>query len=42
MYQFSVTREFEDFILGDWMKKSEWFDIKLLVDLQGGHNKIRS
>jgi len=36
MYRFSVTREFEDFSLEDWMENSHWFDIKLLVDLQGG------
>ena len=35
MYRFSVTREFENFTLEDWMDNSRWFDIKLLVDLQG-------
>jgi hypothetical protein len=35
MYQFSVTREFEDFSLKDWLDNSKWFDIKRLVDLTG-------
>ena len=39
MYWFSVTREFEDFTLDDWMANSEWFYIKVLIDLQGGDNK---
>ena len=39
MYRFSVTREFEDFTLEDWMENSKWFDIKLLIDLQGGDNE---
>jgi hypothetical protein len=39
MYRFSVTREFEDFTLEDWMDNSKWFDIKLLVDLNGGEFK---
>jgi hypothetical protein len=39
MYRFSVTREFEDFTLEDWMDNSKWFDVKLLVDLQGGDNE---
>jgi hypothetical protein len=39
MYRFSVTREFEEFTLEDWMDNSRWFDIKLLVDLQGFDNE---
>ncbi len=39
MFRFSVTREFENFTLEDWMENSKWFDIKLLVDLQGFDNK---
>jgi hypothetical protein len=35
MYRFSVTREFEDFTLEDWLDNSKWFDIKRLVDLTG-------
>jgi hypothetical protein len=35
MYRFSVTREFEDFSLEDWLDNIKWFDIKLLVDLTG-------
>jgi hypothetical protein len=36
MYRFSVTREFEEFTLEDWLDNSKWFSIKLLVDLNGG------
>jgi hypothetical protein len=36
MYWFSVTREFEEFTLEDWLHNSKWFSIKLLVDLNGG------
>jgi hypothetical protein len=39
MYRFSVTREFEDFSLEDWLDNSKWFDIKLLVDLTGASFK---
>ena len=38
MFRFSVTREFESFALEDWLENSKWFDIKLLVDLQGFDN----
>jgi hypothetical protein len=40
MFLFSVTREFESFTLEDWLENSKWFDIKLLVDLQGQHKVI--
>jgi hypothetical protein len=36
MYRFSVTHEFEEFTLEDWLDNSKWFSIKLLVDLNGG------
>ena len=36
MYRFSVTREFEEFTLEDWLDNSKWFSIKLLVDLNRG------
>jgi hypothetical protein len=39
MYRFSVTREFEEFTLEDWLDNSKWFDIKLLVDLNGASFK---
>jgi hypothetical protein len=39
MYRFRVTREFVDFTSEDCMDNSHWFDIKLLVDLQGCDNK---
>jgi hypothetical protein len=35
MFPFSVTREFENSTLEDWMENSKWFDIKMLVNLQG-------
>ena len=38
MFCFSVTCELENFTLEDWMENSKWFDIKLLVDLQGFNN----
>jgi hypothetical protein len=39
-YWFSVTRKFEDFTLEDyWLDNSKWFDIKLLVDLNGASFK---
>jgi hypothetical protein len=39
IFCFSVTHECENFTLEDWMENSKWFDIKLLVDLQGFDNK---
>ena len=38
MYRFAVTREFESFTLEDWLDNSKWFDIKLLIDIQGTQN----
>jgi hypothetical protein len=38
MYRFAVTREFESFTLEDWLENSKWFDIKLLIDIQGTQN----
>jgi hypothetical protein len=41
MFRFSGTCEFENFTLGDWIENNKWFDIKLLVDLQG-YDKTKS
>ena len=38
MYRFAVTRESESFTLEDWLENSKWFDIKLLIDIQGTQN----
>jgi len=34
-FRFYCTREFEDFILDDWIDNKKWFDIKLLTDICG-------
>ncbi|KAG7347926.1 centromere DNA-binding like protein [Nitzschia inconspicua] len=33
--RFHVTREFNNFTIEDWCTNSRWFDIKLLVDVDG-------
>jgi hypothetical protein len=38
MFRFSITREFENYTLEDWCDNSKWFDVKLLVDVQGTNN----
>jgi hypothetical protein len=35
MWHFHCTREFMDFTLDDWLDNSKWFDIKLLVNVNG-------
>ena len=35
MYRFFCTREFANFTVDDWINNSAWFDVKLLVDIQG-------
>lgn len=31
--QFFITREFEEFTVGDWLDNGKWFDVKLLVNV---------
>jgi hypothetical protein len=42
MYRFNTTREFEEYTIEDWSDNSKWFDVKLLVDIQGTNNKEKS
>jgi Centromere DNA-binding protein complex CBF3 subunit, domain 2 len=32
---FFLTKEFVDFTVGDWCENKKWFDVKLLVDVNG-------
>lgn len=40
MYRFFVTSEFKDFTVEDWMDNEKWFDIKLLIDVNGSDNTV--
>ncbi|KAG7364177.1 centromere DNA-binding like protein [Nitzschia inconspicua] len=40
--RFHVTREFNDFTIEDWCTNSRWFDIKLLVDVDGISDRTAS
>jgi hypothetical protein len=33
-YRFECTNEFVDFTPEDWIQRDNWFDVKLLVDVQ--------
>ena len=37
-YRFETTGEFRDLTVEDWLDNSKWFDIKLLVDVNGSDN----
>ena len=37
-YRIDCTGEFEDMSLDEWLDNSKWFDIKFLVDVNGGDN----
>jgi hypothetical protein len=42
MYRFNATREFEEYTLEDWSDNKKWFDIKLLVDINGTEAKKKT
>jgi hypothetical protein len=40
MYRLLCTGEFKDMTVADWLDNSKWFDIKLLVDVNGSDNTV--
>lgn len=38
-FSFYCTREFEDFDVNDRLNNEKWFDVKLLTDINGDHEK---
>ena len=41
MYRIHLTKELADLTLEEWLQNEKWFDLKLLVDVNGGDNTKR-